>query len=193
MKREDNIEIPDHKSARIVFKNPEKVDEALSPRHSEEYYRALHIVRHYLMEDTNHAVGKWLVAIAKAHHEDELDEAKKVIEQFLNGYTDNEVKIVEISDSESKSSNKKEFYDAIDEDEYAEYELSTGDVLITDWEGNSAFNPYVVPVESDENSDSAADDIHEAIQRELDIKVRHVEWRGDEAYAVHADKPEDIN
>jgi len=36
------------------------------------------------------------------------------------------------------------FVDAVQNDEYAEYELEDGIVLITDWEGDGMFNPWVV-------------------------------------------------
>lgn len=36
------------------------------------------------------------------------------------------------------------FVRAVENDEYAEYELDDGFVLITNWEGDGMFNPYVV-------------------------------------------------
>lgn len=36
------------------------------------------------------------------------------------------------------------FVRAVENDEYAEYELDDGFVMITDWEGDGTFNPYVV-------------------------------------------------
>ena len=37
------------------------------------------------------------------------------------------------------------FKDAVREDEYAELTLPNGDTLITDWESDGVFFPYVVP------------------------------------------------
>ena len=36
------------------------------------------------------------------------------------------------------------FVEAVQNDEYAEYELEDGFILITDWEGDGLFDPYVV-------------------------------------------------
>ena len=47
------------------------------------------------------------------------------------------------------------FVDAVQNDEYAEYELEDGFVLITDWEGDGMFNPWVVVPETFENEDGA--------------------------------------
>ena len=38
---------------------------------------------------------------------------------------------------------KDGFIEAIENDEYAELVLPNGDTLITDWEGDGVFNPYV--------------------------------------------------
>ena len=40
---------------------------------------------------------------------------------------------------------KDGFIEAIENDEYAELVLPNGDTLITDWEGDGVFFPYVVP------------------------------------------------
>ena len=45
------------------------------------------------------------------------------------------------------------FVEASQNDEYAEYELDDGFVLITDWEGDGMFNPYVVLPDGYEDED----------------------------------------
>jgi len=84
---------------------------------------------------------------------------------------------------------KEEWLEAARNDTLAEYELETGDVIVTDWEGEGRFFPYVIPKESSENSDIAAEAIQNAIEEELDFKPRIVEWGFNGTYAVHADKP----
>lgn len=84
---------------------------------------------------------------------------------------------------------KKEWLEAARNDTLAEYELETGDIIVTDWEGEGGFFPYVIPKESSENSDIAAEAIQNAIEDELDFKPRFVEWGFNGTYAVHADKP----
>ena len=88
---------PENKSTRVTFRNPEKHSNA-DNRDKRENYEAVHTVRNALNRDINHPVGKWLVAIRKAHFEDDLEEAKEITEQLLNGYTDKEVKVIEVED-----------------------------------------------------------------------------------------------
>jgi hypothetical protein len=70
---------------------------------------------------------------------------------------------------------KEEFIEAIEADEYAEYELSTGDVLITDYEGDGLFHPYVVPKNDNEG---CGDEIADAISEEFDVRVFNIEATG---------------
>lgn len=80
---------------------------------------------------------------------------------------------------------KEEFIQAAKDDEYGEFELGTGDILITDWEGNGLFNPYVIPTSSDKDDDTASADISSSIKDELDINVHGIEWdEGNEVYHV---------
>jgi len=44
-------------------------------------------------------------------------------------------------------SEKEEFIEAIVNDQYAEWEIKEDLVLITDWEGDGYFNPYVLDLE----------------------------------------------
>lgn len=90
-------EIPENKTASIGFKNPEEVEmqDSYSKRHNhkQEYYEALHYIRNYLGRDTNMAVGEWLVALKKAHYDDDLDEAIELMEKMIRGYTDKQIEI----------------------------------------------------------------------------------------------------
>lgn len=90
-------EIPENKTARIEFRNPEEHEDA-DYCDDREYYEALHTVRNYLGRGINYPVGKWLVAIRKAHFEDDLNAAKEMTEQLLNGYTDKEIKVIEVEE-----------------------------------------------------------------------------------------------
>lgn len=87
-------------------------------------------------------------------------------------------------------SEKEEFIEAAANDEYGEYTLNTGDVLITDWEGDGVFDPFVIPDTSDNDSREVEDELAEAIQNEFDIEVRNVEWSNQGLYLVRAEKPE---
>ena len=65
---------------------------------------------------------------------------------------------------------KAAFISAIQADEYAEYELPNGDVLITDWEGDGEFYPYILPNNEADISDHGkrADETAELIQSALE-------------------------
>jgi len=65
---------------------------------------------------------------------------------------------------------------AVKDDEYGEYTLETGDILITDWEGDGFFSPYVIPEASPRNDDEAMANISSSIKNELGIRVTGVEW-----------------
>ena len=76
---------------------------------------------------------------------------------------------------------KENFKKAIEEDEYAEFELGDGYVLITDHEFDGTFNPYIHPPEDDdgENIQKVDDMLCEA-----DIfEVTGMEW--DDANEVY--------
>lgn len=84
---------------------------------------------------------------------------------------------------------KAEWIQAARNDGYAEYELETGDILVTDWEGNNKFAPYVVPVESEEDSRDVEAEIQNAIIKELGFKPNIVEWGYNGTYVIHSSKP----
>ena len=84
---------------------------------------------------------------------------------------------------------KEEWLEAARNDTLAEYELETGDIIVTDWEGEGEFFPYVIPKESSENSDIAAKAIKNAIKDELGFEPSFIEWGFNGTYVVHADKP----
>jgi len=65
---------------------------------------------------------------------------------------------------------------AVKDDEYGEYTLETGDIVITDWEGDGFFSPYVIPEASPRNDDEAMANISSSIESELEFKVIRVEW-----------------
>lgn len=83
---------------------------------------------------------------------------------------------------------KEEFIQAVEDDEYGEFELGTGDLLITDWEGDGFFNPYVIPTSSAEDDDAASASISSSIESDLEIKVYGIEW--DESNEVYHVVPE---
>jgi hypothetical protein len=69
------------------------------------------------------------------------------------------------------------FASAVENDEYAELELETGDVLVTDWEGNGVFNPYVVVRDGGVTDvEAAKDQIAAAIQDRLGVRVSHLHY-----------------
>jgi hypothetical protein len=75
-------------------------------------------------------------------------------------------------------SDKDQFVEAVTNDEYAELELSTGDVLITDWEGDGSFNPYIVM--SSDHGDKHPTDILQAVNDALtevfDVIIYEIEY-----------------
>lgn len=63
-------------------------------------------------------------------------------------------------------SEKQEFIKAISNDQYAEWEISEDLVLITDWEGDSYFNPYVLDLEcqyTKEEIETIMDNVTQAV------------------------------
>jgi hypothetical protein len=88
-------------------------------------------------------------------------------------------------------STKEEFIHAVHSDSYAEYKLSTGDILITDWESDGSYNPHVIERDQDDSEDRA-DDIASAIQSEFDSDYCNVEKHssGGDIYMVHTNKPD---
>lgn len=52
------------------------------------------------------------------------------------------------------------FIEAVENDEYAEYEIGDGFVLITDWEGDGSFNPYVVLPDGYEDEETLIESLH---------------------------------
>jgi len=51
------------------------------------------------------------------------------------------------SDTTTNSTDIDQFIKAVDNDAYAELLLDNGDTLVTDWEGDGYYLPYVVPAE----------------------------------------------
>mgnify|MGYP006928085756 CR=1 FL=1 len=84
---------------------------------------------------------------------------------------------------------KEEWIKAARNDEYAEFVLDTGDIIVTDWEGDGDFFPYVMPVGSDEDSHEAEAQIKQAIKDGLGFNPRNVEWGGNGTYVVHSVLP----
>lgn len=90
------------------------------------------------------------------------------------------------------------FVDAVETDEYAELELPTGDVLISDWQGDNTFLPYVeklsthfAPALDSTDRSVIADEIGEAIQQELGVAVFHIGWdEGNEVFYPDMERPE---
>jgi hypothetical protein len=70
------------------------------------------------------------------------------------------------------------FVKAAEADKYAELPLETGDVLITDWEMDGTFFPYVEPKHGHgkHDVDDIKDEIAMAIESKLDIEVTTLEW-----------------
>jgi len=79
------------------------------------------------------------------------------------------------------------FVDAVQNDEYAEHKLEDGFVLITDWEGDGMFNPWVVLPEGFENEDEVLENLigeetnhfmsfegHEFVEQEDDFNYVHL-------------------
>lgn len=85
------------------------------------------------------------------------------------------------------------FIQAVQDDEYAELTLPTGDVLITDWEGDGVFNPYVVEggEHGNKHPTDILDDIADAVAEKLGVAVNHVEYSpNNNAFYVKMDRPE---
>lgn len=99
------------------------------------------------------------------------------------------IKAKRLTDDVGNISPKAEWIQAARNDGYAEYELETGDILVTDWEGNNKFAPYVVPVESEEDSRDVEAEIQNAIIKELGFKPNIVEWGYNGTYVIHSSKP----
>lgn len=80
---------------------------------------------------------------------------------------------------------KEQFQEALYNDDYAEYQLDTGDILVTDWEGDGYIFPSVIPEESEHNSDEAMALIKEELQDLFDFSVRTIEWdNNNEVYQI---------
>lgn len=91
------------------------------------------------------------------------------------------------------SDDVENFIAAVQEDEYAELELSTGDILITDWEGDGVFNPYVVEggQHGDKHPTDILDDIMTAIEDKLGVTVYDIEYAPENnAFYPTMDRPD---
>lgn len=92
---------------------------------------------------------------------------------------------------------KEEFIEAVENDEYAEITLSTGDTLVTDWEGDGVFNPYAVPDQNpslekkNKHYEEREVDVAEAIEEAFDVYVDEVEYDPNaDLFYIFMDKPE---
>lgn len=80
---------------------------------------------------------------------------------------------------------KEQFQEALNNDEYAEYELACGGILVTDWEGGGSIVPSVVPEKLEDDSQRAKNLIREEVQDLFDFSVRHIEWdSNNEVYQI---------
>jgi hypothetical protein len=66
------------------------------------------------------------------------------------------------------------FLAAVKDDEYAEYELGDGYTLVTDWEGDGSFNPYVVPPDGDDGTNQQR--VSDLLTEVQAFDVFHVEY-----------------
>ena len=102
------------------------------------------------------------------------------------------------SDTTTNSTDIDQFIKAVDNDSYAELLLDNGDTLVTDWEGDSYFLPYVVPAEgslddpTDTEIQQRKDEICECISDVLNVTVRHIDYDNSgeiDAFYPFMDKP----
>lgn len=90
------------------------------------------------------------------------------------------------------------FIEAVENDEYAELPLETGDVLITDWEGNGIFHPYVEPSShpdidrEQKHHEEREIEVAEAIEDMFDgVRVEHIEYdEGNQVYYPTMTRPD---
>lgn len=74
----------------------------------------------------------------------------------------------------SNLADELEFIDAVENDIYEELDLGGGFTLITDWEGDESFHPYVVPPQENHTVDK---DTVEILLENVDfLTVTRVEW-----------------
>lgn len=83
-------------------------------------------------------------------------------------------------------SDATEFRDAVESDEYAEYDLDENGqyTLITDWEGDGLFNPYVVVDPYTTNDVDADESMRQTVVEERTLELL------DESELVHVDEAE---
>jgi len=84
------------------------------------------------------------------------------------------------------------FIQAVENDEYAELELSTGDILITDTEFDGTYNPVVIPAERAPSldRDTVECEIMSAISEALDVSVEDIEWdERNNCFVPYMDRP----
>lgn len=84
-----------------------------------------------------------------------------------------------------------DFVAAVEQDTYAELQLSSGDWLITDWEGDGVFSPYVVPeLDAPRTREYAENVVADAIADALSIQVRAIEYDSKNSMFVpYMDRP----
>jgi len=92
----------------------------------------------------------------------------------------------------------EQFIAAVENDEYGQITLETGDTLMTDWGGDGTFNPYVEPnpypdVERREKHREEREiEVAEAIEEIFDVRVRTIEWDNtNNVFVPYMDKPTD--
>lgn len=86
------------------------------------------------------------------------------------------------------------FIKAVENDEYGQITLETGDTLITDWEGDGTFHPYVQPhADHGENHPTdILDDVASAIEETFDVTVQSIEWDNtNDVFVPYMDRPTD--
>jgi len=82
------------------------------------------------------------------------------------------------------------FVQAVKKDEYAELVLPTGDVLVTDWESDGTYFPYVVPTQKSPDQDQQEAEIMAAIYDKLGCRVNAIEYSPkNEIYVPYMERP----
>jgi len=85
---------------------------------------------------------------------------------------------------------KENFIQAVEDDEYAEYELPCGAVLVTDWEGDGLFNPYVLTHDLNDDVTDVCGTVGDELAEAFNVRVRTVEdVGGDDIVYPIMDRP----
>jgi hypothetical protein len=87
-------------------------------------------------------------------------------------------------------SEKENFIQAVEDDKYAEYELPCGAVLITDWEGDGVFNPYVVTYDITDDVTNTEQKIADELTEAFSVDVRAIDGvSGEDLYYPVMNRP----